>query len=396
LQLRLGTPKIACVSHLPRRRRFHQRPADRPHPNCPDDETSRLRSLRARRGTGQPNSGAAGLRLRWPAVTLVALLAASLLTACNGGDSNSITLYNGQHPQLTQAIVSAFEKQTGINVRVKTDDGIILADEILQEGSNSPADVYLTENSPELMMLTQHHLLAQLPPSITDQIPATYNSPTGNWVGVALRVSALAYDPSRVAASQLPASVMDLAQPAWKGKVAIAPTDSDFVPLVGAVIATYGQPAALTWLRGLKANSAIYQDDESVVAAVDRGRATVGIINQYYWYRLRLEQGASHTHSKLYYFPNGDIGGIENISGAAVLASSHHQANAEKFVAFLTSPAAQKILASGDDYEYPALPAVPPNPALPPLSDIHPAVINVVSLGNDLPAATLLQKAGLT
>jgi iron(III) transport system substrate-binding protein len=335
--------------------------------------------------------------LRWPATAVVTLVAAALLTACSSeGGPNTITLYNGQHPQLTQAIVSAFEKQTGVHVRVKTDDGIILADEILQEGSNSPADVYLTENSPELMMLTQHHLLAQLPASTTDQIPARYDSPTGNWVGVALRVSALAYDPSRISVSQLPASVMELAQPAWKGKVAIAPTDSDFVPLVGAVISTYGQPAALAWLRGLKKNSAIYQDDESVVAAVDRGQATVGIINQYYWYRLRLEQGPPHTHSRLYYFPNGDVGGIENVSGAAVLASSHHQANAEKFVAFLASPTAQQILAAGDDYEYPALPGVAPNPALPPLSEIHPAVINVVSLGNDLPAATLLQKAGLT
>ncbi len=324
-------------------------------------------------------------------------MAAFLLTACGGSDTaNAITLYNGQHPQLTQAIVSAFEKQTGIHVKVRTDDGIVLADQILQEGSHSPADVYLTENSPELMMLTQHHLLAQLPGSITDEIPRSYDSPTGNWVGVALRVSALAYDPSHVSASQLPASVMDLAEPQWKGKVAIAPTDSDFVPLVGAVIATYGTASTERWLAGLKRNSALYPDDEGVVAAVDRGQAAVGIINQYYWYRLRLEQGPSQTHAKLYYFANHDVGGIENISGAAVLASSHHQANADEFVTFLVSPTAQRILASGDDYEYPARPGIAPNPALPPLSKVNPAVINVVSLGNDLPAANLLQQAGLT
>ena len=319
------------------------------------------------------------------------------LAGCSsGGDANAIVLYNGQHPQLTQALISAFEAKTGIDVRVRTDDGIVLADQILQEGKNSPADVYLTENSPELMMLTQHGLLADLPASTTDQIPAGYDSPTGNWVGVALRVSALAYDPSTVSSAQLPASVMDLAQPQWRGRVAIAPTDSDFVPLVGAVIATYGQPAALNWLRGLKANAALYQDDESVVAAVDRGQAAVGIINQYYWYRLRLEQGAADTRSRLYFFPNQDVGGIENVSGAAVLASSHNKTDAQRFVAFLVSPAAQRILAAGDDYEYPARPGIAPNPALPPLSELNPAVVNVVSLGNDLPAASLLQQAGLT
>jgi len=333
------------------------------------------------------------------ALVVTAGLAGSVLAACGGGSSagaTSLTLYNGQHPQLTQALVAAFEHQTGIHVSVRTDDGIVLADQILQEGSHSPADVYLTENSPELMLLTERPVLAQLPSSLTSQIPAQYDSPTGNWVGVALRVSALAYDPSRIAPSQLPASIIDLAQPQWRGKVAIAPTDSDFVPLVGAVIATYGQPAALSWLRGLKSNASVYQDIESVVAAVDHGQATVGVINQYYWYRLRLEQGAAKTHSRLYFFPNRDIGGIENISGAAVLASSRHAAAAQSFVEFLVSPSAQHILAAGDDYEYPAHPGIAANPALLPLSETNPAIINVVKLGDDLPAASLLQQAGLT
>ncbi len=333
---------------------------------------------------------------RWLALPFVVVLAAWLLAACGGSSDDTITLYNGQHPQLTQALVSAFSKQTGINVRVRTDDGIVLADEILQEGSHSPADVYLTENSPELMVLTEHHLLAKLPSSTTDQIPAPYNSPTGNWVGVALRVSGLAYNSSLISPARLPRTVLDLAQPRWKGKVAIAPTDSDFVPLVGAVIATYGTPAARNWLAGLKANGSLYQDDEAVVAAVDRGQAEVGVVNQYYWYRLRLETGPANLHSRLYYFPNRDAGSIENVSGAAVLASSQHKTDAERFVSFLASASAQRILAASDDYEYPARPGIAPNPALPPLSQLDPAVLSVVRLGDDQPAASLLQHSGLT
>ena len=342
------------------------------------------------------------------AIVAGALATVSLLAACGGasagtdsaGGSSSgdttITLYNGQHEQLTDAIVSAFEKQTGIHVKVRTDDGIVLADQILQEGSRSRADVYLTENSPELMLLTQHKLLATLPTSITSQIPAQYDSPTGNWVGISVRVSALAYNPSLTSPSQLPANILDLAQPQWKGKVAIAPTDSDFVPLVGGVIATYGQQAALNWLQGLKANAASVADDETVVADVNKGQDAVGIINQYYWYRLKLELGAGSTHSQLYYFPNKNVGGLENISGAAVLASSSHKAAAEKFVQFLVSAQAEKILASGDTYEYPVRSGVAPNSALTPLSQVNPSVLSVVSLGDDLPAASLLQQAGLT
>jgi iron(III) transport system substrate-binding protein len=320
------------------------------------------------------------------------------LASCGGlrGGANSIVVYNGQHPQLTQAIVSAFERQSGIHVDVRSDDGVVLADEILQEGSHSPADVYLAENSPELTLLSEHQLLAPLPAATLARVSKRYESPAGNWVGIALRVSALAYDPSLVSAAQLPPSLLDLAEPAWRGRVAIAPTDSDFLPLVGAVIATDGKQRALSWLRGLKANSTLYADDESVVAAVNKGQAAVGIINQYYWYRLRLEQGPSKTPSRLYFFPNHDVGSLENISGAAVLRSSHHQGYADRFVAFLVSPTAQHILAASDDFEYPVLPGVAPNSALPPLSSLQPAVISTASLGDDQRAASLLLQAGLT
>jgi iron(III) transport system substrate-binding protein len=173
------------------------------------------------------------------------------------------------------------------------------------------------------------------------------------------------------------------------------PTDSDFPPLVGAVIAKYGTKATATWLAGLKRNASLYQDDESVVAAVNRGNVATGIINQYYWYRLRLEVGKSSMHSALHYFPNGDAGSITNISGAAVIATSKHQALAEQFVKFLVSPAAQKIISAGDDFEYPTRPGIAPNSQLPPLSAIAHVRLNVSVLGNDEEASKLLQKSGL-
>jgi iron(III) transport system substrate-binding protein len=339
-----------------------------------------------------------GTTLVLPAGPLVALAAccAAIVSGCGGSSTHSsITLYNGQHAELTSLLVAAFEKKTGIKVKIRTNDSAVLAAQIVQEGGASPADVYIAENSPELMELQRRALLARLPRSILGRGTPAANSPTGAWVGMALRVSSLVYAPSQVPRAQLPASLLDLARPEWKGKIAIAPTDSDFPPLVGAVIATKGEGAARTWLAGLKRNARVYQDEEAVVAAVNRGDIATGVINSYYWYRLQLELGKKAMHSGLYYFSPDDPGAAVNISGAAVLASSKEQENAERFVGFLVSRAGQQIIAASDDFEYLVRRDVAPNKVLPPIASIHHTTLDVAALGNGELAARLIRQAGL-
>jgi iron(III) transport system substrate-binding protein len=336
-------------------------------------------------------------RIRAATVAAVVLACSAIAVGCggSGGDPNSIVLYSGQHPQLTDALVRSFEKQTGVDVKVRTNDGVVLADQLLQEGPASPADVYFTENSPELETLDHHGLLAKLPASTLQQVPRDDSPPDGAWAPVALRVSGLAYSPKLIARSSLPPSVLDLAQPAWKGKVAIAPTDSDFPPVVGAVLAQYGPTAAEQWLAGLKRNAQVFQTDEAVVAAVNSGRVATGVINHYYWFRLRTEIGASAMHSAVYFFPDHNVGSIENISGVAVLKTSKHPQLADRFADFLVSAAGQRLISQGDDFEYPVRAGVAANPQLPPLSSLAPAKLSVVKLGNDQAAAKLIQQSGL-
>lgn len=327
------------------------------------------------------------------------LLAAAALVAAlagcggGGGSSRSIVLYNGQHLQLTQALVAAFEKESGVSVRLRTNDSLVLATQMLQEGGASPADVYLSENSPELETLSERGRLARLPASILHQAAGAYRAPRGDWVPVALRIGGLVYEPSLLPRRQLPSSVLDLAQPRWKGKVAIAPTDSDFPPVVAAVLATYGTKTAQAWLAGLKRNAQTYQDEEAVAAAVNRGDVASGLINQYYWYRERLQTRGA-LHSRLYFFPGHDPGSITNISGIGVLASSRHKAQAEQFIRFLVGPTGQKILAASDDFEYPARPGVAANKAIPPLGDVAHDTLGAGSLGDGQEAAKLIQQAG--
>lgn len=320
----------------------------------------------------------------------------SFFTPASAASKAPITLYAGQHQQLVRMIVSAFEKQTGIHVKVRQGEGPELANQIIQEGKQSPADVYFTENSPELMRLEEKGLLAPVDKHTLNQVPSRYNSPKGDWVGVLARENVLTYDPKLINKSRLPNSLMDLVKPRWKGKIAIAPSDSDFLPLVRAVVVKEGRSQALKWLKGLKRNAQIYQDNEGVAAAVNKGAVAVGIINNYYWYRLRQQVGRYHMQSRLYHFSHGNVGALVNISGAGVLKSARHPQEAQRLLAFMVRKSTQRMVAHSDvDFEYPLHPGVTANPQLKPFKKLRPPSITVGQLGDNHQAMQLLQQVGL-
>jgi iron(III) transport system substrate-binding protein len=338
--------------------------------------------------------------LRVPGVGLRALalvLALGLLAGCGSGAGRSITLYNGQHEQTTDSLVAGFEKATGITVNVRSDDEDTLTDEILTEGSNSPADVIYTENSPALEYLQGRGLLAPVDPSTLAHTPSRWNSPQGDWVGVSARVSVLIYNPSLISASQLPSKVTELADPKYKGKLAFAAGETDFQPIVSSYARTYGQAAALKWLEGINANASahIYPDNETIADEVNRGAVAFGVVNQYYWYRMRAELGASNVHSRITYFAARDPGYVLDISGAAILKSSTHQAAAQKFLAFLVSKQGQEIIAHSISFEYPIDDGVSTTAPETPFDQLQPNPITIPELGDGSEAIALLRKAGL-
>ncbi len=307
----------------------------------------------------------------------------------------SLTLYSSQHEQTVDLLTKAFTKDTGIDVKVRTGEAPELASQIVKEGTSSPADVFFTENSPELELLSEKGLLAKVAPATLASVPAQDSGEAGDWVGVLARENVLAYNIGMIEEAALPPSLLDLAKPQWKGKIAIAPTDADFLPLVGAVVALKGRPAALEWLKGLHDNATIFDDEEGVVAAVDRGAAATGIINNYYWARLRMEKGAGKMQSAIHHFAGGDVGALLNISGAAVLKSSHNQAAAQKFLAFLVSKPAQDMLSRLDiTFEYPLVEGVEANPILKPMRELQPPSLTIRQIGDDREAAHLLREAG--
>jgi iron(III) transport system substrate-binding protein len=341
-------------------------------------------------------------------VTAAVLATGAVLSACGaaapGTGDTTITLYNGQHEQTADNLISAFEQKTGIHVVVRSDDEDVLADQIAAEGSRSPADVFLTENSPPLESLQAKGMLAAVRPATLAQTPAKYNSPHGDWVGVSARVSVIIYNPSLISASQLPSHVSQLADPQYKGKLALAPGETDFQPIVTAYERAYGTAATVTWLEKARANAAghIYPDNETIADEVNRGAAAFGIVNQYYWYRMRAEIGAGNMHSKITYFAAGDPGYVLDVSGAAVLKSSKNQAAAQKFLAFLVSKQGQEIIATPGtgasqslSFEYPIASGVTTKAGETPLSQLKPYPITIGELGDGSTAIALMTKAGL-
>jgi iron(III) transport system substrate-binding protein len=343
--------------------------------------------------------------VRTPPLRIALLAAALALTAalagCGGssssGSGQSITLYNGQHEQTTDSLVEGFEKQTGIKVNVRNDDEDTLADEIVTEGSNSPADVVYTENSPALEYLQGKGLLAPVDSSTLARTPSKYNSPQGDWLGVSARVSVLIYDPSLIGASELPRSVTELADPKYGGKLAFAAGETDFQPIVSSYAHTYGEAAALKWLEAIKSNagSHVYPDNETIADEVNRGAVAFGVVNQYYWYRMRAELGASNVPSKIAYFAPRNPGYVLDVSSAGILKSSRHQADAQKFLAFLVSKQGQEIIAHSISFEYPIASGVGTTAPETPFDQLQPNPITIPELGDGSTAIALLRKSGL-
>jgi iron(III) transport system substrate-binding protein len=330
------------------------------------------------------------------------VLGALVLAGCasssgSSGGAGTLTVYSGQHVQTTQKLVAAFETQTGISVNLRSDDEDVLADQLVNEGSHSPADVFYTENSPPLQYLASKDMLAPVDSSTLANTPGRFNSPDGKWVGVSARVSVMVYNTSLLTPSELPTSVMQLADSKWKGRIGLAGSETDFQPIVTSVARTHGDQAALQWLEGVKANAGShdYPDNETVTAQVNRGQVALGLVNQYYWYRERAEVGPGATHSAIAYFAPHDPGYVLDVSGAGILSSSSHKAEAQRFLAFLTSKAGQEIIAHSDSFEYPIASGVTTAQPERPFDELQPNDISVAELGTGAEAIKLLQQAQL-
>lgn len=327
----------------------------------------------------------------------LALLSSSLFlsTQSVAADNNEgIVVYNAQHENLVKSWVDGFTKETGIKVTLRNGDDSELGNQLVQEGSTSPADVFLTENSPSMVLVDNAKLFAPLDAETLKQVPAEYRPAHGRWIGIAARSTVFVYNPEKLSEQQLPKSLMDLAKPEWKGRWAASPSGADFQAIVSAMLALKGEQATFEWLKAMKANFVAYKGNSTVMKAVNAGQIDGGVIYHYYRFVDQSKTGENSKNTKLYYFKHQDPGAFVSLSGGGVLASSKHKAQAQAFIKYITGKEGQDSLRTNNAFEYAVGVNAASNPKLVPLNELDAPKVEPSTL-NSKKVIELMTQAGL-
>ncbi|MGX5109071.1 iron ABC transporter substrate-binding protein [Enterobacter cloacae] len=327
----------------------------------------------------------------------LALLSSSLFLSTQSvaaENNDGIVVYNAQHENLVKSWVDGFTKETGIKVTLRNGDDSELGNQLVQEGSASPADVFLTENSPSMVLVDNANLFAPLEAETLKQVPAQYRPAHGRWIGIAARSTVFVYNPEKLNEQQLPKSLMDLAKPEWKGRWAASPSGADFQAIVSAMLALKGEKATLEWLKAMKTNFVAYKGNSTVMKAVNAGQIDGGVIYHYYRFVDQSKTGENSKNTQLYYFKHQDPGAFVSLSGGGVLASSKHKAQAQAFIKYITGKEGQESLRTNNAFEYAVGVNAASNPKLVPLNDLDAPKVEPSTL-NSKKVIELMTQAGL-
>ncbi len=308
-------------------------------------------------------------------------------------EKGSLIVYSGRGEELVGPVIEQFEEESGVDVQVRYGDTAELAATILEEGPNSPADVFFAQDPGALGALADEGAFQKLPDNVLSKVDGRFRSPDGEWVGTTSRARVVAYNTDTLEESDLPDSILDFTDPKWKGKIGWAPTNGSFQAFVTALRETEGEDAAREWLEGIQANEPfVYPDNSATLEAVASGEIEVGFVNHYYLYRALAEQGNDFA-ARNYNFPGTDIGNLVIASGIGTLKTADNGDQGERFIEYLLSKEAQQYFAE-EDYEYPLVEGVEPSKDVPPLSDIAAPKVDLGSLDDLEGTLELLRETG--
>jgi iron(III) transport system substrate-binding protein len=328
------------------------------------------------------------------------------LAACGGdggdasaepGQDGALTIYSGREEELVGPLFERFERESGIDVEVRYGDSAELAATIAEEGENSPADVFFAQDPGSLGAVEAEDLLLELPGSVVERVPTRFRDPDGRWVGTSGRVRVLAYNTDALGEDDLPASVFELADPRWQGRIGLPPTNASFQAFVSAMRLTEGEERTREWLEAIAANEPkLYENNIQTVEAVASGEIDVGLVNHYYLYLVKEEQPDAPVAN--HFLAGSDPGALVSVAGVAVLAGTDDRDAAVQFVEYLLSDEGQRFYAEeAEEAEYPLVAGIAPREGLPPLETLAGPQIELDALGPELERTLeLLSEVGFT
>ena len=337
---------------------------------------------------------------------LAGAAALALLGAACGGDSedgsagsqpgeiDAVTVYSGRNEEFIGPLFEQFQDDTGIELEVRYGDTAELAAQLLEEGGNTPADVFVSQDAGALGAVAAEGLLDELDPGLLERVDRRFRDPRGRWVGASGRARVAAFNTGVLEDSDLPDSILGFTEPKWKGRIGFPPTNSSFQAFVAAMIITEGEDAARDFLKQLVANDPkLYEDNSSTVRAVAAGEIEVGFVNHYYIYEVVAEDGDIPVAN--HFFTNGDPGALINAAGAGILAASDQTEDAARLLDYLTGDQGQAYFAE-ETWEYPVVRGHEPRADLVPLGEIESPDIDLSDLAGTIePALNLLAEVGL-
>lgn len=271
-------------------------------------------------------------------------------------NASEVNVYSYRQPFLIKPLFDAFTNETGVKVNVVfAKKG--LAERLVREGQNSPADLVFTVDIGRLSEVVSKDVVQAVQSDIlTKNIPAQYRDPDGKWFGLTTRTRSIYASKERADLSKIQ-TYEDLANPVWKGKVCTRSGKHPYnLALIASMISHHGEAKTTEWLKGVKANLARKPqgNDRAQVKAIKEGVCDLSLGNNYYFGKMiNNEEQSAWAEAVHLTFPNqGDRGTHVNISGMALTKSAPNKENAIKLMEFLTKELAQKMY-SEQNFEYP-------------------------------------------
>ena len=335
----------------------------------------------------------------WLMLTFVlGLLGLSQVSTTTAFAADKLVVYSGRAERLIKPVLDEFQSKSGIQIELLSSGTTELVNRLQAEGDHTPADVFLTNDAGSLEHARELKLLRPMNMREVERaIPSQFRASDNSWIGLSGRFWIVVYNTTLVKPDQIK-SLLDLAQPEWKDKIAIPNSGSEYLQAgVSVIKATYGDDRTTQFLKGLKTNagSQVYQKSSQIVEAVAKGQVAVGIVNHYYIYRHLAAQPTAPIAALMPDQQEGGMGAIMNVSGIGVTRASKHVDSAKVLIDFLVAQAGQKLFADLDK-EYPLHPDVKADPALVDRHAFRAALVPLARLAElREPTLTLIEQVGL-